>query len=133
MHGSCKCGLTQFITSEPLQVVNCHCNLCRSINGTAFSSYVVTRLAELTFNAGVKSVSAYSVTYNAIKHFCSKCGTPIYNANSTKFPGLAMVYLGTLADHSNLHPGMNIHCSSKLSWLDAVSAIRSFDESPQRA
>jgi hypothetical protein len=133
MHGSCKCGSIQFTTSKPLQLVNCHCTLCRSINGTAFTFYVVTQLAELSFKSGTDNLSAYAATDKAIKHFCSNCGTPIYNSNATKYPGLAMMYLGALADHAGLQPGMNIYSSSKLDWVDAVSSIRSFDDAPQRA
>jgi len=132
MFGACKCGSIQFTTSNSLQLVNCHCTLCRSINGTAFTSYVVTQLAELKLQSGEERLSAYSATNNAIKHFCSICGTPIYNSNATKYPGLAMVYLGTLTDHVEMQPGLNIYCSSKLGWVDAVSSIHSFDEAPQR-
>lgn len=132
MRGACKCGSVKFTTSNPLQLVNCHCTLCRSINGTAFTSYVVTQLAELKFQTDIATLSMYPATENAIKHFCSTCGTPVYNSNS-QYPGLAMVYLGTLTEHIDLTPGMNVYCSSKLEWVDTVSSIHSFADAPQRS
>ena len=133
MHGSCKCGSVKFVTGEPLQVVNCHCNLCRSINGSVFSSYVVTRLPEFKIDTGNDKVISYAVTDHAVKHFCSTCGTPIHNINPARYPGLAMIHLGALNGHDQLNPGMNIYCSSKLNWVDAIPSIRSFAEAPQRA
>src|SRR4051812_4599865 len=99
MRGTCKCGNINYITSDPLQVVNCHCNLCRSINGSAFTSYVVTRLPEFKLTSGSDALNSYTATDHAVKHFCSICGTPIYNINPERYPGLAMIYLGTLEQH----------------------------------
>lgn len=133
MNGSCKCGSVKFVAGDPLQVVNCHCNLCRSINGSAFSSYVVTRLSEFKVETDNTALGAYAAGEHAIKHFCSTCGTPIYNNNAVKYPGLAMVHLGVLKEHDQMNPAMNIYCSSKLNWVDAISAIHSFAEAPQRS
>lgn len=132
MNGSCKCGNIRYITGDPLQVVNCHCNLCRSINGSAFSSYVVTRLHEFKLESGNDTLSSYLATDHATKHFCSVCGTPIYNINPERYPGLAVIHLGTLREHDQLNPGVNIYCSSKLGWVDAIPSIRSLAEGPQR-
>lgn len=132
MQASCKCGAIKFTCGEPLQFVNCHCNLCRSINGSAFSSYVVTKLAELKIETGNESLASFDATDHAIKHFCRRCGTPLYNFNPHRYPGLAMIYLGIIFTHGKLIPGINIYCSSKLDWVDNIPSIRSFDEAPQR-
>jgi hypothetical protein len=132
MNGICKCGAIKFISGEPLQVVNCHCNLCRSINGSAFSTYVVTKIAELKIEAGTQLLATFDATDHAVKHFCRQCGTPLYNTNPHRFPELAMIYLGIASSHRQLMPGINIYCSSKLDWVDKVPSIRSFDEAPQR-
>lgn len=132
MNGSCKCGAIRFSSSEPLQLVNCHCNLCRSINGSAFSSYVVTKLAEFKVESGDDQLASFDATDHAVKHFCRHCGTPIYNSQPVRFPDLAMIYLGVLSQHDQLAPGINVYCSSKLNWVDNIPSIRSFAEAPQR-
>jgi len=133
MNGSCKCGNISYATGNPLQVVNCHCNLCRSINGSAFSSYVVTSLAEFKIEQGAHLLRGYAATDHSVKHFCVTCGTPLYNINPVRYPGLAMIYFGTLESHEKLSPGINIYCSSKMNWVDSLPSIHSFDEAPQRA
>jgi len=133
MNGSCKCGNVSYVTGNPLQVVNCHCGLCRSMNGSAFSSYVVTQLAEFKIERGEQMLRGYAATDHAVKHFCATCGTPVYNINPVRYPGLAMIYFGTLAAHDEVSPGLNIYCSSKINWVDAIPSIRSFADAPQRA
>jgi len=132
MNGSCKCGNIHYVTGDPLQVVNCHCSLCRNINGSAFSSYVVTPLADFKIEQGEQMLRGYAATDHAIKHFCATCGTPLYNINPVRYPGLAMIYFGTLEKHDQLSPGLNVYCSSKMNWVNALHSIRSFDEAPQR-
>jgi len=35
--GSCLCNAVQFkVTGDFKRIVNCHCNLCRKMNGAAF-------------------------------------------------------------------------------------------------
>ena len=131
MEGSCACGTITYRAGEPLQFVNCHCNLCRSINGSAFSSYVVEKADAVDFS-GSEELQGYTATDRSTKHFCSKCGTPIYNSNPATYPGLVMLYLGTLADARELKPGINIFCSRKLSWVDGLASQPSFPEAPQR-
>jgi hypothetical protein len=130
MEGSCACKTITFRAGEPLQFVNCHCNLCRKINGSAFSSYVVAKADAVDFS-GSEELQCYTATDCSTKHFCSKCGTPIYNSNPITYPGLVMLYLGTLANAQELKPGINIFCSSKLDWVDGLASQPSYPESPQ--
>jgi len=114
------------LTDEIKNIVNCHCNLCRSINGSAFSTYVVVSLDALDIVNGRDKLSEYQVTEGAVKHYCSACGTPVFNSNPIRYPGLAMVYLGTLAEPASLKPAVNIYSENKLPWIDSITDIRSF-------
>ncbi|MEO8673572.1 MAG: GFA family protein [Tahibacter sp.] len=131
MNGSCACGSVTFRAGDALQFVNCHCTLCRGLNGSAFSSYVVVREDSFVV-AGSDALCSHTVTDRTTKFFCGKCGTPICNANPTTYPGLRMLYLGTLANASELRPGMNIFCSSKLDWVDSMASLHGFAEAPTR-
>jgi hypothetical protein len=132
-HGQCRCGDFQYrLAGEIKSVVNCHCNMCRSINGSAFSTYVVVSLDALDIVNGRDKLSKYQVTEGAIKNYCVNCGTPIFNINSIKYPGLAMVYLGTLMEPAPLTPAINIFSESKLPWIDSLIEIRSFAGEPRR-
>ncbi len=125
--GSCYCGNLSFtLQSEPKLIVNCHCNFCRSHTGSAFSSYVAYPLSSLELNAGKESMAEYSME-SGTKHFCSNCGTPIYNVLK-KNPQGCMVYLGTLDNMSDLIPRRNIWCESKLEWVYNISTIKSLEQ-----
>ncbi|MGH2509418.1 MAG: GFA family protein, partial [Ktedonobacteraceae bacterium] len=61
MKGSCACGNVTYRCNDPVQVVNCHCTLCRSINGSAFSTYVVAK-ADTVEISGQNHLETYAVT-----------------------------------------------------------------------
>ncbi len=131
MEGSCACGAVTYTCGAPVTFVNCHCTLCRRINGAAFSSYVVVR-SDAFVVSGKHSLAAYAASDRSTKHYCGACGTPIYNTNPSTYPGLSMLYLGTVAQAGELEPGINIFCDSKLQWVDGISVQKSFAQTPQR-
>lgn len=123
-NGSCLCGeVTYKLNSEIRNVVNCHCNLCRSHSGAAFSTYVALPYFSFEITKGQNRISSFEIE-DAKKHFCSVCGTPIFNLNE-KYPGACMVYLGTLAKPQNTISKINVWCDSKLEWVDSLSSVPS--------
>jgi hypothetical protein len=112
-------------------VLNCHCEACRRRNGTAFSTYCVVAEEAMEITQGADAVTSVSAPSGSSKHFCSRCGTPLFNMN-VRYPGRRMVYYGTLSNEAAISPAYNVYCESKLAWVDAVSAIRSFDQAIAR-
>ena len=132
MRGSCKCGSVQFEAGAPLHVVNCHCGLCRRMNGTAFTTYVVFESDRFAISQGAESVATFAATERAQKQFCRRCGTPLFNRNAPAYPGLMMVYLGALDEAAAITPRINIYCANKLGWTDALAMLPAFDDAPRR-
>ncbi|MBY0577126.1 MAG: GFA family protein [Gallionellaceae bacterium] len=129
--GSCLCGEVNYkLDSEIKRVVNCHCNFCRSHSGAAFSTFAVVPFASLEIAKGKEKISAFQFG-GGEKHFCGTCGTPIFNVNK-KYPGLCMIYLGTLEKAGDITPAVNIWCESKLGWVDTLSSIHSLAQGPER-
>jgi hypothetical protein len=127
----CKCGAIELRISAPaVAAVNCHCNLCRGMNGGAFSTYVPVSSAELHFAKGREMLVTFPATPRVQKHWCGICGTPLFNTN-TLYPDKAMVYLGALQDHPAIPAKANIYCSSKLPWVDSVRDLKSYAEARQ--
>lgn len=130
--GQCRCGEVEFVvTGDVKSVVNCHCSMCRSINGGAFSTYVVVSLADLAVTRGKEMLSSYSVTENASKKFCSSCGTPVFNVNPIKYPGLSMLYVGILENQSAFRPVANIFCENMLPWVNSITEAKNFNGAPE--
>ena len=130
--GSCHCGLIGFeIKNNPKITVNCHCDDCKKRNGSAFSTYAGVAESDLVFSEGENYLKKYKVENSGEKYFCSECGSQIYNKNY-RIPGLFLVFYGALSHPSNFTPAFNVFCSSKFSWVDDISKIKSFQESIQK-
>ena len=126
MTGSCNCGDSRYeVDGNPKNVVNCHCGLCRKMNGAAFSTYVVVLASEFTLLNG--SLVTHRVTDRATKSLCGSCGTPIYNENP-RYAGLRMLHLGSLDEPNNLAPQINIYCESQVAWLASMEHINSLNQ-----
>ncbi len=126
--GRCACGAISYtIGTRIRQAVNCHCSMCRRHNGSAFSSYAVVpdKYFELSDPDG--ALSGYGFSERVKKHFCARCGTPLFNQNG-RYPNYSMIYLGTLDEPERVTIKANIHCASALDWVSEVDAINSYPE-----
>jgi len=124
--GNCLCKAVKYdISGDIKKVVNCHCNLCRSMNGSAFSSYAVVLTDEFQITSG--KTKSFSITEQSKKYFCEQCGTPIFNRNP-KYAELTMVYLGTLTEENMPKPDVNIYCESELNWSSDLGGIPKFKQ-----
>jgi hypothetical protein len=129
--GSCLCGeVTYKLNSEIVNVVNCHCNFCRSHSGAAFSTYAALPYSSFEITKGREKISSFAVEKGK-KHFCSACGTPLFNLNE-KYPGACMIYFGTLTKPQEIIPKVNIWCESKLGWVDSLSSVPSVGQGIER-
>jgi hypothetical protein len=121
LDGHCLCGLVQYrVAGTPRTILNCHCDFCRRMSGALLSTYVVVLDKELAVTQGAGQLRSYAATVNATRHFCATCSTPLFNRN-VLYPGLAMLYLGSLDDGAALEPTLDIHRESRLAWIDSVS------------
>ncbi|XOV80381.1 MAG: GFA family protein [Aestuariibacter sp.] len=126
MEGACLCGeITFSVSGKAKSVVNCHCTLCRRMNGAAFSTYAVVSQSDFTIQQG--QPKAIYVTKKTQKHFCAGCGTPLYNTNP-EYKGLAIIHIGTLQNCQELKPRANIFCQSQLDWTKDINSISGFEE-----
>jgi hypothetical protein len=124
--GSCNCGAINYdVDGDVRSVVNCHCNLCRKMNGSAFSTYVA--VSDDHFKLLNGDLVVHKVSEHAEKSFCGKCGTPIFNSNP-KYAGLKILHFGSLDDSLNLEPKVNIYCESRLDWLGKLADITSMEQ-----
>lgn len=125
---SCGCGTLRLTLEGRIRnVVSCHCSRCRKFNGSAFSTYAVVKADDLEILAGSEALTSFALASGAARHFCGRCGAPLYNVNP-RYPGYRMVHLGAFDDPTGLTPRLNIHCSSRLPWLDREADLPSYPE-----
>lgn len=128
INGNCACGEIEFeIMAIKSNVVNCHCNTCRKLNGSSFSTYFVVAEKCFKIKEGEKSLTSYSPSGSAVKNFCQNCGSPIFNQNK-KYPNLRMIHFGSLNFNETVNPNVNIFCQSKLPWVALNVEIPNFEK-----
>ncbi len=134
--GSCHCGAVSYrYPAPPLQVVSCHCGLCRRMTGAALAVYVVVKAADLQIAQGTEgqgSLRSYAVNDHTSRHFCRLCASPIYNSNTRDYAGLAMLYLGSVDEHEQFSPRMALYCDNRLPWLPLPDNCQHHQQGPQR-
>lgn len=130
--GACGCGKVQYKITGPVRVVvNCHCTSCRKRNAAPYSTYCVVAQADVKISQGEASLATYEESERGKKQFCSHCGTPLFNLNK-RYPGMCMVFHGTLQEGTAPRPEFNIYCENKLPWVDGISSIKSFTQAIER-
>ena len=133
IRGRCHCGTVVYtVNGEIGTIVNCHCNMCRNMNGAAFSSYAIVNRADFSVEQGQAALREYAVTDTGIKHYCAECGSPLFNTNVEKYGNLAMLYLGTLRGSGELPDPINIFYEDRLAWAGSIAVLTSFARLPER-
>jgi hypothetical protein len=113
---SCACGKVHFVLDgEPHLTINCHCTICRKMNGSAFSTYSVFSKDALRITEGAEFIRAAEVGDHGIKHFCRECGAPLYGLHRLA-SGICLVALGAIDTGGAIVPIANVYCRSKLPW-----------------
>lgn len=123
MKGSCLCGAVKYtLSGEPLGINCCHCRQCRKASGTAFATNAAYREADFRVREGEDVIAGYASTPGKTRHFCSRCGSPLYSA-SVHAPGVVYVRIGTVDDDARLSPDVHIHVSNKAPWYRILDAL----------
>lgn len=128
-HGGCLCGAIRYeIEGEPLQVVNCHCVMCRRHSGAPFLTYAAFPISNVKFLSGTPK--SYRSSEAAIRRHCDNCGSPI-DFTFDVDPSVIWLTIGSL-DRPELMPSTeNWFIKGKLPWIHTDENIPSWLELPE--
>ncbi|OBZ80270.1 hypothetical protein A0J61_11680 [Choanephora cucurbitarum] len=143
-HGSCICGAIQFnLTGPPIRNIICHCSDCQKSGGSAFqtsSAYAPSQVQLIDPDNQLKTyiVPAESVGsgFEKHKHFCGRCGCPIYNVPMKEEgkqwiikTGLIETSEGGSALHAlkELQPQAEVYTRSRAGYLTAINNVNQFE------
>lgn len=116
--GKCLCGEVQVqISGEISDIIHCHCSLCRKNSGSAFATNGFINTAEFEIVSGKDSLSTYSFKAGRNRHFCAKCGSPVYSSNEQD-PSRLRLRLGILDSDISERPLCHNFVTSKANWED---------------
>ena len=119
--GGCHCGAVRYVCSEkPTTVVNCHCDDCQQIAGSAFITGVLVPEGSVTVNGELKSYKVKADSGNGVtRNFCPICGTRILVELEGGI-GVGVSYT-TLDDNSWLEPAIEFYASKAQPWINLCS------------
>lgn len=130
--GQCLCGDVQYTIRGTLgEVRYCHCLRCRQANGTAFSTNA--RIPEDQFDliTGEQSLTSYEMGPGVHRHFCSKCGSPIF-VKIDRDPGFIRPRIGALTGDVGVSIAAHVWTGSKADWHEITDDLPQFEEAKPR-
>src|SRR5262245_28834769 len=128
-HGRCLCGAVRYEIDGPfVEMVHCHCSMCRKHHGTAFVTWAVAPLEGYRVTAGGDSIVSRESSPGAQRSFCPVCGsiTPQLSP-SGKY---VIAPAGNLVDEVGMLPQRHIFVGSKASWYTITDALPQAAEFP---
>ena len=130
--GRCYCGELGYEFDDPIHSqILCHCRECRYLSGGAANTSVIISEKTFRFTKGnPKIFKRDDLEKPRARYFCGTCGTHIC-VKSPPRPGMLVLKIGTLDDHSWFSPKSAIYCIDKLAYHLIPDEIPSFERVPE--
>ncbi len=96
---------------------HCHCSACRRANGASFATNASLTAADFSLVAGEDLISNFESSEGVRRHFCSRCGSPIY-ASVEQSPNMFYLRCGTLDGDPHTRPAFHIYVKTRAPWQD---------------
>jgi len=128
LKGSCLCGGIRYEIHAPLvDVINCHCSMCRKAHGAAFRTRASMKVKDFVFLSGEEILTFYESSPGERRSFCSVCGAVII----TKFDQYPDTYgfaLGTLDTDPEVSIQRHIFTKHKAPWYVITDELPQIEE-----
>ena len=129
--GRCYCGKINYEFEEPIHTqILCHCRECRYLSGGEANASIVISENKFKVTKGtLKTYAREDLEKPRIRFFCGDCGTHIC-VKSPPRPGMLVLKVGTLNDHSWFKPKTAIYCIDKQPYQLIPDGVPSFEKTP---
>jgi hypothetical protein len=125
--GKCLCGEVHIkVNGNISEIIHCHCSLCRKNSGTAFATNGFINTTEFEITSGETSLTSFSFKPGRSRHFCSKCGSPVYSSNKDD-PTRLRIRLGIFDSDITERPISHNFVSSKANWENLEANLPHYD------
>ena len=124
---SCRCGNVRLSFSLPVKtVVQCHCQDCRRMQGSDYSTWVAVADSQFSLDSGDEYLSKYELKQSS-KSFCSACGTAVYGINGRHFKEHKVIPLGIVENYSDdIKPQIQVYTEFKAPWTELHGRVPVF-------
>ena len=121
----CFCGAVSLRFDAAVKsVINCHCGECRRLSGSAFTSWAAFARDAVGVE-GSTALTAFDVTRNVRRYFCSTCGSHAYTSDQ-RHPGLLGVPAGLIEGGALPRPSAHFFADHRAAWTDIDDALPRF-------
>ena len=121
--GSCLCGAVQYeLTAELGSIDVCYCQMCRKASGGPLATNAPVRSAAFHLIAGTELLCAHESSPGEKRHFCGRCGSPIYSALAAR-PEVVRVRVGTINEPLSVRPAASYYTGSKCNWWEILDTL----------
>ncbi|MEK9840847.1 MAG: GFA family protein [Paracoccaceae bacterium] len=130
--GRCYCGELSYEFDDPIHSqILCHCRECRYLSGGAANTSVIISEKTFRFTKGNPKIFKRDDLKKArVRYLCGTGGTHI-RVESPPRPGMLVLKIGTLDDHSWFSPQSAIYCIDKQPYHLIPEEIPSFERVPE--
>ena len=126
IEGGCRCGAVRYrVNADAMPPVYCcHCLVCQTWSGSAFTQQAVVAESQIETIAGEVEIYLNITESGAesTQRLCGSCHTRLWNTNSAR-PGVAVIRAGTLDASAGLIPLAHIWTKRKQPWIEIGEGI----------
>ena len=127
--GRCLCGALRYQIDGPfVDMVHCHCSMCRKHHGAPFATWAVAPLGGFRWVGDTSTLASYQSSAKGHREFCRTCGSvaPLLD----EAIGLAIAPAGNLEGDPGIRPTKHMFVASKAAWYTITDGLPQHDEYP---
>jgi hypothetical protein len=127
--GRCLCGALRYQIDGPfIDVVHCHCSMCRKHHGTPFATWAAAPLSGFRWLGDTSTLRTYQSSAKAHRDFCSVCGSVAPMLEDAA--GMVIAPAGNLEGDLGMRPTKHMFVGSKAAWYAIADGLPQFEEYP---
>jgi hypothetical protein len=104
----------------------CHCSNCRRNTGSSFSTAAIVDRSDFSIVAGQDLLSSFESSEGVRRHFCSRCGSPLFGT-SERSPETLWISSGTLDEDPLVRPSFHRNVGDRAPWVEITDGLEKFD------
>jgi hypothetical protein len=127
--GRCLCEALRYQIDGPfIDLLHCHCSMCRKHHGTAFATWAAAPASGFRWTSDTSTLSSYKSSEKGHRDFCRICGSvaPMLDDAS----GLVIAPAGNLEGDPGIRPTKHMFVASKARWYTITDELPQYDEYP---
>jgi hypothetical protein len=127
--GRCLCGALRYQIDGPfVDLLHCHCSMCRKHHGTPFATWAAAPVAGFRWLSDTSSLASYRSSERGHREFCRICGSvaPLVEESF----GMVIAPAGNLEGDLGIRPTKHMFVGSKADWYEITDELPQHEEYP---